>query len=510
MKQKHTRLLSIVLAAMMMISLLPMTALAEEPSVESRAAAGAQQTKLPEFVSAAEESTVGEAAAADSMIGAEDAIADTKASSTTVALTGGYFYSQAYSVLQLVNKEREKNGLNPVTIDAKLTEAAMQRAAECSVYFSHTRPSGEDCFSVLSDYGISAGMVGENIAAGQDSAQSVMESWMNSKGHRENILTAEYTAVGLGCYLQYGGVPCWVQVFTDGSGDDASQPEDELRTAYVKADESYLGTMLAALQKNKVALGNTTQLETGLINQGWDSIIWFPENDSLTYRSSNTAVATVSAHGKVTAKGKGSATISAKLYGTACTASDKLTVTTNIAEAKVSGVTLSNQKTGIRVKWSKLGLAKKYEIYRSTAGGSYKKVKTTTSTSWTDTQKTNGTKYKYKVYGVSGSKKSKASSFKTIIRLTRPTIKAATGYRSQTILLEWKTNKKADGYWMYLYLPSGDLYGKYEMNGASERAGLIDQLPSGKTMTVQISCYKKSGSKTYESARSDSQTVSVP
>ena len=511
MKQRKKRLLSVMLAAMMMVSLLPMAALAEESDVSVGVqGVDAQQEKLPEFTSAVDETMLGEAVTADNMISADEATASVKSRTATVALTGGYFYSEAYPVLKLINKERKKAGLDPVKIDSKLNAAAMQRAAECAVYFAHTRPSGEDCFSVLSEYGISMGAAGENIAAGQDSAESVMESWMNSDGHQANILNENYTTVGLGCYLQYGGVPCWVQVFTDGSGDSAAQPEDEMHTTYVKANEEYIGMMMVALEKNKLALGGTTQLEAGLVNQGWDNIIWFPENDSLVYSSSKPSVATISSHGKVTAKGKGSAAISAQLYGTKYTASDVLTVTTNIADAKVSGLKLSNQKTGIQVKWNKLPLAKQYEVYRSTAGGSYKKVKSTTSTSWTDTGKTNGTKYKYKVYAVNGSKKSKASATRTMIRLTRVSLQSATPYSSGTILLEWKSNSKADGYWMNVYLSDGTLYGQYTLEKGNTTRGLINELPSGKKLKVNIACYKKSGNTMYLSASSASKTVRVP
>lgn len=512
MKQRKKRLLSVMLAAMMMVSLLPMAALAEEATVQtSTQDAETQQGDLPAFTSASEETMLGDGAATENTISAEESTATVKSRTATVALTGGYFYSEAYPELKLINKERKKAGLDPLKIDSKLNAAAMQRAAECAVYFSHTRPSGEDCFSVLSEYGVSASYIGENISAGQDSAASVMESWMDSDDHRDNILNENYTAVGLGCYLQYGGVPCWVQIFTDGSGDSAAQPEDELRTAYVEANEDYLGTMIVALQKNKLALGQSTYLAAGLINLGSNnSIIWYPETESLVYSSSKKSVATISDHGKVTAKSKGKAAISAQLYGMKYTASDVLTVTTNIADAKISGLKLSNQKTGIQVKWSKLALAKKYEIYRSTAGGSYKKVKTTTSTSWTDTGKTNGTKYKYKVYGVNGSKKSKASATRTMIRLTRVSLQSVSPYESGMIAMQWTRNSKADGYWMYVYRSDGTLYGEYGLDKGKATSGVIKDLPSGQKMKVEIACYKKSGNTIYLSARSAGKSVRVP
>lgn len=78
--------------------------------------------------------------------------------------------------------------------------------------FSHTRPDGSDCFTAVNgEYG----MMGENIAAGQPTPEAVMIDWMNSQGHRENILTPEYNVIGISCYLdetsEYGFH--WVQMF---------------------------------------------------------------------------------------------------------------------------------------------------------------------------------------------------------------------------------------------------------------------------------------------------------
>lgn len=512
MKRKKKQLLSLALAAIMTICLLPMGALADqEISAVETTAVQSQSAELPEFTSASTEMTIGDAAATDGIVAAEDATASVKSNTAlTVTLTGGYFYSQAYQVLERINQERQKYGLNPVTVDTALNAAAMHRAAECAVYFSHTRPSGDSCFSVLSEYGISVSAAGENIAAGQTSAESVMDSWMNSDGHRANILNASYTTVGIGCFLQSGGKPCWVQVFADGEGDGASQPSDVAEAAYVQANEDYLGEMMVALGKSKLAVGTGTKAVAGLVNLGWNNIIWLPEDDSLTYRSSKSAVATVSSHGTVKGKSKGTARITVQLYGTSRSASKKVTVTTDIVDAKISGLEVSNRKNDIKVKWNKLALAKKYEIYRSTAGGSYKKVKTTTSTSWKDTNVTNGTKYKYKVYGVRGTKRSSASSVKSMIRLTRVTIQSVTNVGVGEIQVKWKKNKKADGYYVGLFESDGGLYALYEVPTNQYTVGRFAGLPSGEQITVRMTAYKKSGTKIYQSGISAGKTVIVP
>ena len=97
-------------------------------------------------------------------------------------------------------------------------EMAIQRAFELTVLFSHTRPDGRDCFSLSDDVGLTSTALGENIAAGQPNAQLVMYSWMNSEGHRENILNPNYTHIGIGC-VQMGGINYWVQYFTGNPSD---------------------------------------------------------------------------------------------------------------------------------------------------------------------------------------------------------------------------------------------------------------------------------------------------
>ena len=134
----------------------------------------------------------------------KDSQGDYRAVGAKVAVEGTDLYSYAYQVLDLVNQERAKAGLSALSMDRELLEAAMQRAAEISLFFDHTRPDGQTCFSV------SDKAYAENIAIGQFSPEHVMNSWMNSDGHRGNILTASRRSIGIGCY-SVNGVLCWVQ-----------------------------------------------------------------------------------------------------------------------------------------------------------------------------------------------------------------------------------------------------------------------------------------------------------
>lgn len=117
-------------------------------------------------------------------------------------------------ILRLVNAERTKAGVAPLTLNATLCAAAQLRARELPTQFAHTRPDGTQCFTVLDQVGQRYRTAGENIAAGQTSPAQVMSDWMNSPGHRRNILDASFTQLGVG-YLQtdsgYGEY--WVQLF---------------------------------------------------------------------------------------------------------------------------------------------------------------------------------------------------------------------------------------------------------------------------------------------------------
>ena len=126
--------------------------------------------------------------------------------------------AQTREVLELVNQERAAAGVDPLVMTDLQEEMAIQRAFELTVLFSHTRPDGRDCFSLSDDVGLTSTALGENIAAGQPNAQLVMYSWMNSEGHRENILNPNYTHIGIAC-VQMGGINYWVQYFTGNPSD---------------------------------------------------------------------------------------------------------------------------------------------------------------------------------------------------------------------------------------------------------------------------------------------------
>lgn len=122
--------------------------------------------------------------------------------------------SYADQVVKLVNAERVKNGLSPLTISKSVESAANVRSKEIVNTFSHTRPNGSNFSTALSEQGVSYMGAGENIAWGQKSPEEVMQSWMNSAGHRANILNGKFTKIGVGHYRNSNGTSYWTQLFT--------------------------------------------------------------------------------------------------------------------------------------------------------------------------------------------------------------------------------------------------------------------------------------------------------
>lgn len=126
--------------------------------------------------------------------------------------TGATESTQAREILELVNAERAKNNLKPLALSEKLTSIANVKASDMANkrYFSHNSPTYGSPFEMLQHFGVNYTAAGENIAQGQQTAREVMNAWLNSSGHRANILNADYTQLGVG-YEQSGSH--WVQLF---------------------------------------------------------------------------------------------------------------------------------------------------------------------------------------------------------------------------------------------------------------------------------------------------------
>jgi uncharacterized YkwD family protein/spore coat assembly protein SafA len=115
-------------------------------------------------------------------------------------------------VVRLVNIERNKQGLNPLASDWQLSRVARYKSQDMKDkgYFSHTSPTYGSPFQMIKNFGLSYRSAGENIAKGYKTPQAVVNGWMNSSGHRANILNASYNRIGVG-YVANGNY--WTQMF---------------------------------------------------------------------------------------------------------------------------------------------------------------------------------------------------------------------------------------------------------------------------------------------------------
>lgn len=120
--------------------------------------------------------------------------------------------SMAQEVIRLTNQERANAGLPALIGDAQLSSVALKKSQDMKAnnYFSHTSPTYGSPFDMMRDFGVSYKTAGENIAQGQRTAQEVVQAWMNSEGHRKNILSKDFTHIGVG-HEQSGNH--WTQMF---------------------------------------------------------------------------------------------------------------------------------------------------------------------------------------------------------------------------------------------------------------------------------------------------------
>lgn len=121
-------------------------------------------------------------------------------------VTGVYHDAEAKKVLALVNEARKKEGLEELQWSNDFAEATKLRAAEISIKFSHTRPDGSAWNTVHKD------IFGENLAKGYGSAEAVFKGWMQSPGHRDNILYPKFKTMNV-AFIETNGVQCWAQNF---------------------------------------------------------------------------------------------------------------------------------------------------------------------------------------------------------------------------------------------------------------------------------------------------------
>ena len=364
----------------------------------------------------------------------------------TLNISGTQNYTYASQVITLLNEQRVNNGLSPLTADSTLTAAAMQRAAETVIYFSHTRPDGSRCFTAFD-----GGWRGENIAAGQADPDEVITGWMNSTGHRKNILEANYTSVGVGCF-NYKGINFWVQCFSDITADGSVRTGTASATAAVSASTDYINMSGKLAENTFSSAGETTTFTVSNNNVGWTYITATVDSSSFNYSSSSSA-AKVDPAGNVTVAGGGTAIITAATKKGSLSVSDTLSSTAPSLTPSITNITAGSGK--VDLSWSSVSGAANYAVYYTTNGKWYN-AGTTTALKMTVSGLTGGTRYGFAVKAyLNGAWTSVSSS--DIVYATptaaveKPKITKAEGQDGQ-VALNWTSVSGATNYAVYTYL----------------------------------------------------------
>lgn len=319
------------------------------------------------------------------------------------ARSGSVEYSrQEWQVLAIVNRNRMAEGLEPMTMFSGIQNACNVRVEELTGYFSHERPNGSMCFTALDEAGVPYTSAGENIAAGQTSPKEVMNAWMNSPGHRSNIMGGT-RHIGVG--YKYTGSSYryfWVQMFVSSFNErtesiylsgaeglsvkrgakiaDMGIVLHEKNSVYGDCVCPLTDEMCAGYDPDKVGVQNVTVSFRGLtanfqvevVAQSVESVSLNktsadmkvgrtmqltaqlkPENApnrAVTWTTSDESVAKVDENGLVTAVGEGKATIKATAHSGA-SAGCRVTVTAN----RVKSIELDKKNVTITIKKDEMG-----------------------------------------------------------------------------------------------------------------------------------------------------------
>lgn len=387
-----------------------------------------------------------------------------------LSVTGTINYDYVNEVAKQVNQERAKEGNGSLILDQGLTNCATQRAYEIAMYYSHTRPTDESCFTILEGYSFSA--AGENIAVGYRSPADVMKGWMNSPGHRANILNTEYKAIGIGA-VKIGDMYWWVQLFTDQSNTVFTQTGTYKETRSVEIKPSWVN--ICASNDNSMMVGGSQKVELCNINKGFQQSIKVTVKDAVLTSSS----------GAITVSGN---TITAKKVGKA-----------NILFSSKS-LGIDNKKIAtVSVTRSNVLRCKATLSYDTcTYDGRAKRPKVVLKNG--DTVLTRGTDYtlSYKnnvnpgkatitIKGIGAYKGTLTRTFS--ITLATPKIKATAGTKKVT--LKWNKVKGAKGYIIYRSTKKKGSYSKVQTVTSGSKVSYSNtKLKSKTTYYYKVKAYR--------------------
>ncbi|MCD7882271.1 MAG: CAP domain-containing protein, partial [Lachnospiraceae bacterium] len=290
-----------------------------------------------------------------------------EADTTTISYNVTYRQSDARSMLTMINEFRTGSeawywnsdnttkttctDLSALTYDYTLEKIAMQRAAEIAIYYSHTRPSGNDCWSAYSEVSGAYTYTGENIAAGYGSASAAFTGWQETneaysgQGHRRNMLSSNFNAVGIAC-VYYNGYYYWVQEFgyTSSINTSATSANDNTTTVSASIASSYIDDVSLTADPTTYSLevgGATASVPTvrasvylTSASAYWPSGSIDSTTVSPTWSVNDSTLLSIS-DGTLTALAPGTATLTASALGTSASVAT-VTITAPVSSCTIS------------------------------------------------------------------------------------------------------------------------------------------------------------------------------
>lgn len=392
-------------------------------------------------------------------------------------------YAKAFEVLEYTNQERIAQGLAPLKMDKDLIETAMLRAAETSIYFDHERPDGTMCYTASSK------MNGENIAAGYGTPNAVVVGWMNSTGHRANILRSSFQCVGIGVAV-IDGIYYWSQCFGNGTASVANA--ESYSTSPITKDMNIAFNYTSTSQFSPKAVVSSSTIYCGKTGKAYlginNTFVTAPLSPSgVTYKSSDPSVISVSADGTLTALKPGSATITMTLKS-----NTSISVTTNVS----SCISLSDAEISIDNSNCICDGTEQKPIITITYNGNTLKENSDYTLSYS-----NNIDYGYGWVYITGMGGYSGSISKYFL-IQRPTIDTVVGYKfytrtSNSIGLTWDKVDGANGYYVYRY--DGNSSERVLIATTSENHYFDTNLSENSLYKYGVVAFKEINSKIYAS-----------
>ena len=424
-----------------------------------------------------------------------------------IQVKGTEEYTRAKEILDLVNKERSAAGVNLLRMDYELQAAAMTRAAEISLNFDHTRPNGSSYTSVNTKVN------GENIAYNIKDATDIMNLWMNSEGHKNNILYADYKSIGIGCFKN-GEVYYWVQLFSVSDTTfelikTGSQTTTNIISVLNENLKLYGKKVTNSTSSSYMNVGNKGSYLYGIYNKNSNYVYSVGVASDYIFSSNNTSAIKINSDGTFNAVGEGNATITIALKSNpAVKFTENITVKL-LKPTKVTGLIAKNQKTTkFDITWSlQSETADEYEVYMyNSKTKKYEKLGKSSGNAGEVYGLKSGTTYKLKVRACRTYKGTTYyGPYSDVLKTTTATDKTKitkTKGAKKKLTVNWKKISNATGYQIQVATDKKFTKNKKSVTISKNKtiSTTIKKLKGKKKYYIRVRTYRKvAGKKVYSS-----------